>query len=83
MRFTSIAAGLVALLSATPVLASLPDTCVMDQFYDDTVPTGTTVTCKWYVCAGNNQYREVRNCGGDRCWTNHPTSCIARNGVPY
>ncbi|KAM7196892.1 hypothetical protein V8F20_006859 [Naviculisporaceae sp. PSN 640] len=83
MRFATISATLVAVLSATPVLASLPATCNHDQLYADE-PGGSQAGCIWKVCVNGNSYREVRNCGaGGRCKTGQPTTCVDKSGRPY
>ncbi|KAH8884146.1 hypothetical protein GQ53DRAFT_752431 [Thozetella sp. PMI_491] len=80
MRFSVL--SIVAAFSTMAV--ALPDTCTLDQFYGEQVKTTTAHHCVWYVCAGNNSWRQVRDCGpGSDCSAN-PTTCLdSHTGVPF
>lgn len=94
MKFQAgwILAALAATSAALPTANDEPaaehavearQSCKLNAFRSRLVDAGATKKCLWEVCAGNNSWRLVRDCGtGSRCHAN-PTTCIARDGTPF
>jgi len=87
----SLVAGLVTAAPAAPAAPqddvpypSFNPTCQLDEMLASGYQRGGWVGCAWWVCAGNNQWRLVRDCGTHMaCWQGHPTSCKDPHGGPF
>ena len=84
----SLVAGLATAAPATPQ-DDVPypiynPTCKLDEMLANTYTRGGWNGCAWWVCAGNNQWRLLRDCGTHvSCWEGHATSCMDPHGGPF